>query len=99
MENPVPHSSHIILADDDPDHAILFRIILGQVDPSKTLLVARNGRELLDLLKDLVPEMLFLDLRMPCKNGLECLSEIRNNPSLSNLPVVVYSGSWHMSDI
>jgi len=36
---------------------------------------------------------------MPCKNGYECLQEIRNDPTLKDLPVVVYSSSAHLSDI
>lgn len=44
-------------------------------------------------------DLVFLDLRMPCKNGYECLQEIKKDPALKNLPVVVYSSSAHLSDI
>jgi CheY-like chemotaxis protein len=36
---------------------------------------------------------------MPCKNGYDCLYEIRKDPALKDLPIVVYSSSAHMSDI
>jgi CheY-like chemotaxis protein len=36
---------------------------------------------------------------MPCKNGYECLQEIRKDPSLKDLPIVVHSSSAHLSDI
>jgi CheY-like chemotaxis protein len=92
-------ANYIVLADDDRDHALLFRRILREVDPSKTLSVVHDGEELLALLAQLRPELLFLDLRMPCKGGLECLQAIRAHPGISDLKVVVYSSSAHMTDI
>jgi CheY-like chemotaxis protein len=90
---------HIILADDDSDHAFLFGRILAKTYPGITLTIAKNGAELLELLQTLRPAMVFLDLHMPCKNGIECLTEIRNTPELQHLPIVVYSSSSKMTDI
>jgi CheY-like chemotaxis protein len=95
----IPVSNFIVLADDDKDHGVLFERILKQVDPSKKLSVVHDGEALLSLLTQVKPEILFLDLRMPCKNGLQCLQTIRNTPELKDLKVVVYSSSSHMSDI
>jgi CheY-like chemotaxis protein len=95
----LPLINHIVLADDDPDHAFLFKRILHKVDPSKTLIHVKNGAELMDLLSVTKPDILFLDLKMPCKNGHECLEEIRQNPSLHNLCIVVYSSSVEMNNI
>jgi CheY-like chemotaxis protein len=89
----------VVLADDDPDHAFLFRHVLKQVDPEKKLLIVKDGEELLNLLHEHVPDLLFLDLNMPCKNGFDCLKEIRNQPDMQDLPIVVYSSSTHMYDI
>jgi CheY-like chemotaxis protein len=99
MEKNAPYINHVILADDDQDHAFLFERILRKVDPSKQLTVAKDGDALLKLLAIQKPELLFLDLKMPCKSGIECLKEIRRNPNLKDLPIVVYSGSSKMSDI
>jgi DNA-binding NarL/FixJ family response regulator len=46
-----------------------------------------------------VPDLLFLDLEMPYKNGLECLVEIRNNEALKHLPVVVFSSTTRPANI
>ncbi len=44
---------------------------------------------------DRLPEVLFLDLNMPRKNGTECLTEIKLNEKLKHLPVIIYSTSLH----
>lgn len=99
MHLTAAHTNFVILADDDQDHAYLFGRMLGKVDPFIKLVVAKDGGELLDLLQTSVPELLFLDLNMPCKNGFECLKEIRNNLKLADLPIIVYSSSSRMTDI
>ena len=91
--------NHVVLADDDLDHGILFKMILEEVDPTKSLTIVKNGEELMDFLSKQVPDLLFLDLKMPCKDGLTCLNEIRNRLGLLHLPIVVYSQSTHHSDI
>lgn len=96
---PLPVQNLFVLADDDRDHALLFERILNTVDPTKRLMVVHDGAELLSILTQVQPEILFLDLRMPCKNGLECLQVIRSTPELQDLKVVVYSSSSHMTDI
>lgn len=91
--------SHILLADDDKDHALLFKHILKKVDPHKELLTVHDGQALLDLLESFQPEILFLDLNMPCRNGVDCLRDIRSNPLYKDLRIIVYSSSIHMQDI
>jgi len=99
MGDIAPYMNHVILADDDRDHGILFEHILKQVDSSKTLTIIKDGEQLIEFLTSQVPDLLFLDLNMPCKNGHECLLEIRQKLGLKDLPVVVYSSSTHMTDI
>ena len=99
MNRNALQQKHIVLADDDQDHAFLFERILHKVHPNIKLSIARNGEELLNLLQVVTPHLVFLDLRMPCKNGIECLQQIRHTPELKNLPIVVYSSSSKMTDI
>jgi CheY-like chemotaxis protein len=91
--------NHVVLADDDLDHAYLFKMILSEVDPTKTVTIVKDGAELMEFLSKQIPDLLFLDLSMPCKTGMECLEEIRQKLQLEELPVVVYSNSSHMRDI
>jgi len=90
---------HILLADDDKDHAVLFQRMIKKEYPSIETSYVNDGEQLLYFLHLRKVDLLFLDLNMPCKNGYECLSEIRKESSLKELPIVVYSSSAHMSDI
>jgi CheY-like chemotaxis protein len=99
MKTDKAHMNRVVLADDDPDHGILFQIVLKQVDPSKSLTIVKDGGQLMNLLNTYIPDLLFLDVNMPCKNGYECLVEIRQHPELAQLPIVVYSSSTYMTDI
>jgi CheY-like chemotaxis protein len=90
---------HILLADDDKDHAVLFERTVRKEHPSVKISYVNDGEQLLYFLHLNKVDLLFLDLNMPCKNGYECLLEIRKEPALRDLPIVVYSSSAHMSDI
>lgn len=88
---------HILLADDDDDDRYFFAQAIQELSGTIKLSTANDGTELLRLLKDTVelPDIIFLDLNMPRKNGLECLEELRQNVHLKNIPVIIYSTSSH----
>lgn len=87
--------TRILLADDDHDDTFLFREALEQVPVETRLSVAENGAQLLQLMKDAdaKPDIIFLDMNMPVKNGLECLGEIRGTAGYEQVPVVILSTS------
>lgn len=89
----------IILAEDDIDDQNIFQIALQEVNPSIQTEFVSNGRELLQLLKTSKPDLLFLDLDMPYKNGLECLLEMKADPELEKIPVIVFSSTTRPSNI
>lgn len=89
----------LILADDDEDDHELFRDALNKISPSTSLSVVKDGEELIGLLQHYLPDMIFLDLDMPCKNGLQCIQEIRSNPQTSNIPLVIFSSTTKPSNI
>jgi CheY-like chemotaxis protein len=91
--------TNILLAEDDIDDQNIFQIALQEIDSSIQTQFVSNGRELLTLLQSYKPDLLFLDLDMPYKNGLESLIEIRNNPVLEELPVIVFSSTTKPSNI
>lgn len=91
----------IVLADDDADDRDLFSEALANSGTKVKMETARDGVELIELLrsKNKLPELIFLDLNMPNKNGRDCLIEIRNSEELKHIPVVIYSTSSSRMDI
>ncbi len=89
----------ILLADDDNDDKSLFEEVLRQLPLSTQLTTVNDGEELVQMLLKLVslPAVIFLDLNMPRKNGIECLTEIKMNNELRKLPVIIYSTSFEPS--
>ena len=87
---------NLLLADDDMDDCIFFKEALEKLLPSTHLTTVHDGEQLMHLLlKETyeLPHVLFLDLNMPRKNGFECLSEIKLNKKLKQLPVIIFSTS------
>lgn len=88
---------NILLADDDHDDCLLFKEVLDELKLETTLSCVYDGDELINLLNEesgKLFQILFLDLNMPLKNGFECLSEIKQNPELVNLPVIIFTTSY-----
>ena len=96
------HSLNIALADDDDDDRTLFKEAMNEIKIKTKLSLFNNGKELMDYLvlpNVILPEIVFLDLNMPIKNGMQCLCEIRNHPRLQDLLVAIYSTSSSEADI
>lgn len=91
--------ANIVLAEDDVDDQNIFQLALQEVDPLIQIQFVSNGKELLSLLQNNKPDILFLDLDMPYKNGLECLIAMQDNPELENIPVIVFSSTTKPSNI
>jgi CheY-like chemotaxis protein len=93
---------NILLADDDTDDCTFFKEALEDLKLSADLTIVRDGEELMQLLaheKNALPDVLFLDINMPRKNGFECLSEIKNSKKLKSLPVIMFSTSNSLDKI
>lgn len=93
---------HILLADDDPDDREFFSEAIQSIGIPHKLTLFEDGQELMDYLYTVeldVPHILFLDLNMPCKNGFDCLDEIRRNTTLKDLSIAIYSTSSSEKDV
>jgi CheY-like chemotaxis protein len=91
------NTRHILLADDDNDDSVLFQDILDELPLSTHLTTVFNGEQLMQLLnrtKERLPDVLFLDLNMPRKNGFDCLIEIKRSEKLKLLSVIIFSTSY-----
>ncbi|NOT76029.1 MAG: response regulator [Cyclobacteriaceae bacterium] len=100
MNTPLKKS--VFLAEDDEDDRMIFEDALKEVQLSTKLTTAKNGQQLMQILHDTVPpppDVIFLDLNMPRKNGFECLEEIKRTQKLKDIPVVIFSTSFQEEDI
>lgn len=88
---------NILLADDDTDDCLFFEEALAELSEPVNFTAVHDGEQLMQLLineTNKLPQILFLDLNMPRKNGFECLAEIKQDRKLKNLPVVIFSTSF-----
>lgn len=89
--NYLNEEKDILLAEDDLDDVDIFKWAMDKTEIPHTIRHAENGEVLFVLLKEKIPYILFLDIEMPCKDGLSCILEIRKNRAYDNLPVVIYT--------
>jgi chemotaxis family two-component system response regulator Rcp1 len=92
----------LVVEDNDADAGLVLEALEGApTEPS--LVVAKNGREALRLLRDpdavLRPDLLLLDLNLPAYSGLETLGELKADPALRNIPVIVLTTSKSQDEI
>ena len=107
--NPLPRTNVILMADDDDDDRLLAQDALSESQLEGTLHFVENGEDLLDYLwrrgkyespADAPrPGLILLDLNMPRKDGREALREIKSDPELRRIPVVVLTTSKADTDI
>ncbi len=86
----------IFLAEDDEDDFLLFKEAIKDYNEPVSLNWVQDGDELMKILKNSQaekPDMVFLDINMPRKNGFECITEIRRDEMLKNLPIIIFSTS------
>ena len=90
MDKP-DNNQQILLAEDDKDDVLLFEIAIESLPFAVLLTVAEDGERLMALLESIFPDIIFLDIHMPCKSGRECIQEIRANPRFDSIPVIMYT--------
>jgi CheY-like chemotaxis protein len=99
----------ILIADDDAEDRMMLKEALEESRLKNEIHFVVNGEELLDYLKNKgsfadkekypTPRLILLDLNMPKKDGREALKEIKNDPHLRLIPVVVLTTSKAEEDI
>lgn len=89
----------ILLVDDDPDCRMLIRDVIAECRVSNRVFEVANGREALDFLHRRGafadaprPGLVYLDIEMPGLDGQETLRQIKSDPGLRDIPVVMMTG-------
>lgn len=99
----------ILLADDDPDDRLMTQEALAESHLLNKLDMVEDGEQLMDYLRrkgkfsDMtdtpLPGLILLDLNMPRKDGREALKEIKADPELRRIPIVVLTTSQAEEDV
>ena len=104
-----PNSIPILMADDDEDDRLLAQDAFTESSLNNPLFFVEDGEELLDYLYHRgsytskeqfpLPGLILLDLNMPKLDGREALKEIKSDPNLQRIPIVILTTSKEQEDI
>lgn len=101
-----PRHIEILLVEDSPSDVMLTREALDEARLINTIHVVEDGVKALDFLHGRGefaeaprPDLVLLDLNLPRKNGIEVLTEVKSDPVLKSIPVIVLTTSSAEEDI
>jgi CheY-like chemotaxis protein len=103
-----PRSTVVLMAEDDEEDRMMARDALAEAAANVELRCVENGEELLDYLRKRgrwagsdapMPGLILLDLNMPRKDGREALREMKADPLLRRLPVIVLTTSREEDEV
>lgn len=99
------YKTEILIVEDNPDHAELIEATILDCEPHIKIVSERNGEEALrhlDATKHLdthLPDLIFMDIKMPRMNGIETLIALKQDPQLRHIPVIMLSTSTNESEM
>ncbi|MBI2382883.1 MAG: response regulator [Gammaproteobacteria bacterium] len=106
LARPARESPVIFLVEDNPADIRLTQEVLREAGVTHRMQVARDGAQALAMLRRLdgyrdlpEPDLILLDLNLPRKDGRQVLAEIKQDPELRHIPVIVLSTSHADADI
>lgn len=105
--NPSPKTIHLLMADDDADDRQMTKEALEESRVLNEIGFVEDGEQLMDYLRHRGryaagvprPDLILLDLNMPRKDGREALAEIKRDPALRQIPIVILTTSKAEEDI
>ena len=90
----------VLLAEDNDDHALLIKMALERATTRPiNFHRARNGEEAVEAIREIQPDLMLLDLKMPGKTGHEVLEVIKHDDKLRRIPVAVLTSSDRDEDV
>lgn len=98
MDNTKDYSRFtVLIVDDIPVNIILLKTMLARTKVG--ILTATNGENALEIVRKQKPELVLLDIHMPVMDGMEVLKEIKADPELEKIPVIMVSAYTSAEDI
>ena len=90
---------HILMADDDKDDFFILKEAAEKAGNTFKISYAANWLDLWRSILKSLPDLIFLDLNMPVKDGFECLQLLRTERKYDEVPIIIYSTSVNKNDI
>ncbi|MEW7999364.1 MAG: response regulator [Candidatus Thiodiazotropha endolucinida] len=87
----------ILIVDDEPNIVLSVEYLMKR--EGYQVMTASDGQVAIDMIADTRPDLLILDVMMPRKNGFEVCREIRADPALSGLPILMLSAKGREAEI
>ena len=78
------------MVDDDVDHLSICKLIL--TNRGYNVLVLWSTNLLIEVVKDFMPDLIFMDHRMPDMDGIQATALIKSNPLTKHLPIIYFTG-------
>jgi len=93
----VMNKIRVLIADDHPIVRMALRTIIGKETDIEVVGEAENGKQAIDLVEQLVPNAVIMDISMPCLNGLEATRQIREKyPEIRVIVLTVHDDNEHI---
>lgn len=89
-------AKRVLIVDDDPHVQTVLKLLLGSAGIEA--LPALTGTEALEMMPHAKPDLVLLDLMMPEKTGWEVAGEMRSNPDLAEIPIIVLTAKGNSVD-
>jgi DNA-binding NtrC family response regulator len=89
----------ILLIDDDEDDCYLFESAINDISKSLKVKFTHNTDHLSLVLDNTRPSIIFVDLHLPKRSGIECLKLIRSYQGLEDTPVIFWSGTSNAKEV
>jgi len=106
MKNDKIKLAHILLVEDNEGDILLTKEAFEECQIKTEISVAKNGQEALDFLFQrgaftdaLKPDLILLDINLPIFNGHEVLQQIKEDPHLKKIPVIMLTTSSNQKDL
>lgn len=94
-------SLNILLIEDDEIEVMKFNRVLKTIESNHKIIEANNGEEAVQILKEkeIIPDIIILDLNMPRINGIEFLGILKKDSELKYIPAIILTTSNNHTDI
>jgi CheY-like chemotaxis protein len=86
--NAVSESLACLIVEDNTVNLFLLKAILKDLVPTCTIYEAVNGQKAIDIIHSIEPDIIFMDIQMPLKNGYETTQDIRKIESKQHIPII-----------